>query len=248
MTGLPVIQVSSLVHRYGDFTALDGVTLKVPASSFFGFLGPNGAGKTTLVNILTGQMPPTAGRVRVLGLNPAEEPIELKRRIGIVPEEEIPPSFLTCQETLHFVAEVYGLDDPEGRALRWLDFFELSEKRDTLGKDLSKGMKQKLMLASALLPETNLLFLDEPFINLDPIFQRKVRDHLVNFVKGGKTIFMCTHMLDIAERICTHVAVIHKGKVLDRGTLAEVRAGGINLEELFFESVGMGAGTKGESR
>jgi ABC-2 type transport system ATP-binding protein len=239
MSPAPVISISSLTHKYGELTALSGVELSVPSGAFFGLLGPNGAGKTTLVKILTGQMAPSNGCVEVLGLDPTESQIELKRRIGIVPEEETPPSFLTCEETLHFVAEVYGIRNPGERTEKWLDFFELAHKRTALGRDLSKGMKQKLMLASALLPETRLLFLDEPFINLDPIFQRRTRDYLVKFVRGGGTIFMCTHLLDIAEKICTNVAVIHNGKVLDKGTLSEVRAGGLNLEELFFESVGM---------
>lgn len=238
MTPDSIIQVAKLTHHYGDFRALDGLDLQVPEGSFFGLLGPNGAGKSTILNILTAQMPPTSGKVHVLGMDVIARPLDVKRRIGIVPENESPPSFLTCEETLHFVAESYGLNNPEKEAAKWLSFFGLEEKKDSLGKDLSQGMKQKLLLASALIPRTRLLFLDEPFINLDPIFQRKLKNYLVNFVAKGGTIFMCTHLLEIAEKVCTHVAIISEGKILEKGTLEAIRIRGLNLEKLFFESVG----------
>ena len=176
---MDVIAVDKLVKRYGDKLALDGVSLAVKEGTFFGCFGPNGAGKSTLLRILTGQIQPTSGQATVLGLDCRTQGIEIKKLVGIVPEVESPPSYLTASEFLCFAGRLRGVEDLEKKVDRWLDFFDLQEARGTLCRDLSKGMRQKVMLASAFIHEPKLLFLDEPFINLDPIYQRKLREYLL---------------------------------------------------------------------
>jgi ABC-2 type transport system ATP-binding protein len=160
--------------------------------------------------------------------------------VGIVPEAETPPTFLTAQETLELTCMIRGLDDMQNRIERWVRFFDLEEKRDILCRDLSKGERQKVMLAAAFIHEPKLLLLDEPFINLDPIYQRRVREYLQGVASESRTVFMCTHILEIAERLCDTVAVIHRGRVVEQGKLSEVSRGG-GLEEVFLRAVESGA-------
>ena len=169
---------------------------------------------------------------------PISDSIGIKRISGIVPEAESPPSFLTAEEFLKFVCRLRNLNSIEEKVSKWLDFFEIEEKKDILCKDLSKGQRQKLMLSVAFIHEPKLLFLDEPFINLDPIFQKKVREYLFNLVKEGCTIFMCTHILEIAEKLCTEVAVINKGKIISQGSLDKIRLNkGEHLEDIFMRLI-----------
>lgn len=199
--------------NFGDYKALDGINLNVKEGEFFGLLGPNGAGKTTLLRILTGQINQDSGDAEIMGL-PISDSIGIKSISGIVPEAESPPSFLTAEEFLKFVCRLRNISNINENVSKWLSFFEIEEKKEILCKDLSKGQRQKLMLSAAFIHKPKLLFLDEPFINLDPIFQRKVREYLFNLVREGCTIFMCTHILEIAEKLCTEVAVINKGKII----------------------------------
>ena len=234
---MTAIFANNISKSFGDYKALDGINLKVKEGEFFGLLGPNGAGKTTLVRILTGQLDQDSGNAEVMNLSTSDS-IEIKRISGIVPEAESPPSFLTAEEFLKFVCRLRNLDNIESRVSKWLDFFEIEEKKEILCKDLSKGQRQKLMLSAALIHEPKLLFLDEPFINLDPIFQKKVREYLFNLVKEGCTIFMCTHILDIAEKLCTEVAVINKGKIISQGILDKIRLKeGEHLEDIFMRLI-----------
>ena len=221
--------------------ALRGIDLTIREGEFFGLFGPNGAGKTTMLRVLTGQLRPTSGSARVLGADVVEEPLRVKSLVGIVPEVESPPSYLTSTEYLEFVARVRKLDALDARVAKWLAFFDLQEERDTLCKDLSKGTRQKLMLASAFLHDPRLVFLDEPFINLDPIYQRKVRDFLKDYVAGGGTVFMASHLLDIAERLCDHVAVIRDGALIATGSVEQVRGTEADLESAFLRLVGVRA-------
>lgn len=237
---VPAIEAAGLTKTYGGTEALRDVRLSVEPGEFFGLFGPNGAGKTTLVKILTGQLRPTAGSARVLGADPATEPIRVKASIGIVPEVESPPSYLTAGEYLWFVGQVRGVDRLQDRIREEFAFFDLDGLRGTVCKDLSKGTRQKLMLAAAMLHEPKLLFLDEPFINLDPIYQRKLRDRLEEYVAGGGTVFMASHLLDIAEKLCDHVAVIHDGRIVADGAIADVTRGAPNLEAAFLRLVGDG--------
>ncbi|HEV8594437.1 MAG TPA: ABC transporter ATP-binding protein, partial [Thermoplasmata archaeon] len=148
------------------------------------------------------------------------------------------PSYLTAYEYLYFVSRVRKIPAAEGRIGGWLDYFDLQDVRRTICKDLSKGTRQKLMLAAAFLHEPKLLFLDEPFINLDPIYQRKVKDYLVEYVEGGGTVFMCSHLLDIAEKLCDRVAVLHEGRLIAQGSLETVRGSEQDLEAAFLKLVG----------
>jgi ABC-2 type transport system ATP-binding protein len=235
---VPAIEASHLTKRYGSVEALRDVDVAVEPGEFFGLFGPNGAGKTTMLRILTGQLRPTEGRARVLDIDVAAEPLRVKSMIGIVPEVESPPSYLTAYEYLFFVGQVRKVDGPEGRIDRWVRFFDLEGSRGILCKDLSKGTRQKLMLAAAFLHEPALVFLDEPFINLDPIFQRKVKDFLLEYVGGGGTVFMASHLLDIAEKVCDRVAVIQDGAIVATGSVDEVRGSESDLETAFLRIVG----------
>lgn len=204
---------------------------------FFGLLGPNGAGKTTLVRIITGQLSPDSGEGETMGV-PFADGVAVKRKVGIVPESDTPPTFLTTQEFLELVCRLRDLDRIQERVRRWLEFFDIEDKKDVLCCDLSKGQRQKIMLAAAFIPEPGLLILDEPFINLDPIFQRKVRGYLAEHVKEGKTVFMCTHILEIAEKLCTRMAIINRGRVVALGTMDEIRSkAGERLEDVFMRLV-----------
>jgi ABC-2 type transport system ATP-binding protein len=235
----PVIEVRSLGKAFGRVVALKDVDLEISRGEFFGFFGPNGAGKTTLLRILTGQLEPGTGTARVLGIGLPEGAVEVRAKVGVVPEFEAPPSFLTGDEYLRFVCRARGVQDAAARVDRWIDFFELGEHRHTLCKDMSKGMRQKVMLAAAFIHEPGLLFLDEPFINLDPLFQKKVQGYLRRYIAGGGTIFMCSHLLEIAERLCSRLAIINNGSVVGKGTLAELRhTGEEGLNEVFLRLVG----------
>jgi ABC-2 type transport system ATP-binding protein len=239
---MAVIEVEKLGKRFGDFEALKEISLAIEEGEFFGLLGPNGAGKTTLVRILTGQLAPTTGRARTMGISP-DEPVALKMGVGIVPEAESPPTFLTAQEFLQLICRIRRLDGMDRKVARWLDFFQLDEKKDVLCRDLSKGQRQKVMLAAAFISEPRLLILDEPFINLDPIFQKKLREYLQGVVKEGRTVFMCSHILEMVEKLCTRVIVIHQGRIVAQGTLDEIRSSkGERLEDVFMRLVEGSAG------
>ena len=234
-----VIDAKDLVKEFGGLKALDNVSISVEKGDFFGFFGPNGAGKTTLIRILTGQLAPSSGSARVLGVDAVKEPMKVKELIGIVPEVESPPTYLTGYEYLYFVGKVRKIDKLEDRIEKWLSFFDLETKQGTICKDMSKGMRQKLMLASAFIHEPTMLFLDEPFINLDPIYQRILRDYLQEFVAKGGTVFMCSHILEISEKLCNRLAIVHLGKVVAQGRIDELIQKGGSLEELFLKSVGV---------
>ena len=237
--GGPLVVAKDLGKRYGDFIALHPLNIKVSAGEFFGVFGPNGAGKSTFIKLLTGQLRPSIGGVEVLGINAKNDPQKLKANIGIVPESESPPSYLTPSEFLQFVGKLRGVDDLNNKVEHWLDWFAIQDKRDTMCKDLSKGQRQKVMLASAFIHEPQLLFLDEPFANLDPIYQRKCRQWLLDLVKSGGTIFMCSHVLEMAERMCNRMAIINNGKVLASGTMEGLKLNDKeNLEDVFIRLVG----------
>ena len=234
-----LVVAHDLGKRYGDFIALHPLNVKVSSGEFFGVFGPNGAGKSTFIKLLTGQLRPSIGQVEVLGINAARDPQKLKANIGIVPESESPPSFLTPSEFLQFVAKLRGLNEIEEKVEYWLDWFGMQEKRDTMCKDLSKGQRQKVMLATAFIHKPKLLFLDEPFANLDPIYQRKCREWLEEHVTNGGTIFLCSHVLEMAERMCNRMAIINKGKVLAAGKVSDLKQSvSETLEDVFIRLVG----------
>ena len=233
----PIISVEGLSKAFTGTQALDRVSFKVPRGAFFGCFGPNGAGKSTLLRILTGQLEPTAGGAKVLGYAPGTDTVPLKRNVGIVPESESPPSFLTGLEYLEFVCRLRGLSDSAARIRKWLEYVDRADKQDTLCKDMSKGTRQKIMLASAFIHRPPLLFLDEPFINLDPIYQRRVRDFLVDYVKSGGSIFMCSHILEVADKVCTDALIMDRGEVLAQGPIASFRTNGHDLADTFLDII-----------
>ncbi len=235
---VPAIRASQLTKRYGSLDALKGIDLAVEPGEFFGLFGPNGAGKTTMLRILTGQLRPTSGEAHVLDVDVVQEPLHVKSLVGIVPEVESPPSYLTAHEYLYFVGRVRKLDRLEERIAHWFEFFDLDEGGTTLCRDLSKGTRQKLMLAAAFIHEPAVVFLDEPFINLDPIYQRKLKDFLAEYVARGGTAFMASHLLDIAGKLCDRVAVIQSGSIIATGTVDQIRGGDADLESAFLRLVG----------
>ena len=235
----PLVKAVDMAKKYGDFIALHPLNVEVHSGEFFGVFGPNGAGKSTFIKLLTGQLKPSKGLIEVLGINAVGDPQKLKANIGIVPESESPPSFLTPVEFLEFVAKLRNIHDYKSEVEFWLDWFGLEEKRNTMCKDLSKGQRQKVMLSAAFIHKPKLLFLDEPFANLDPIYQRKCRQWLLDHVKQGGTIFLCSHVLEMAERMCNRMAIINDGKVLAAGSVSELKISKEEtLEDVFIRLVG----------
>jgi ABC-2 type transport system ATP-binding protein len=231
------IEVNHLSRSFGHNKVLDDISLRVDEGEFFGLFGSNGAGKTTLLRILTGQLSADSGSVLTAGI-PISDPIGIKTAIGIVPEAETPPTFLTAREALELTCRIRGLADIPRKVDHWLRFFDVESQSDVLCRDLSKGQRQKIMLASAFIHEPHLLLLDEAFINLDPIYQRRLREYLSELHKEGRTIFLCTHILEIAEKLCTRVAVIDRGRIVAEGTIEELRSReGEGLEEIFMRAV-----------
>jgi ABC-2 type transport system ATP-binding protein len=211
---MTAIETAGLTKRYGDVTALESLSLTVEQGELFGLLGPNGSGKTTTIEILAGQLTPSAGSASVLGHDPVEDPLAVREAIGILPEREDPPSFLTPREYLQFVGDVRGLDDVAGRIETWADQLSFDHKLDTLTTDLSEGERQRVMLAQAFVHEPSLVFIDEPLVNLDPILQEEVKDHLREYCEAGNTLFLSTHFVEVAEELCTDVAILREGELL----------------------------------
>ncbi|WP_440948344.1 ABC transporter ATP-binding protein [Methanosarcina sp. T3] len=233
-----MIEVKGLSKSYGQTKAVDCVDLSIGKGELFGLLGPNGSGKTTMIKMLTGQIKPDSGTLKVHGINVLEDPLRVRELVGIIPEQETPPSFLTAEEYLHFVAKVRKMEHYEEVCEKWFEFFDFGDQRNSLCKDLSRGTRQKLMFAQAFLHEPELAIIDEPLINLDPVMQKKVKDFLRGYVKSGRTIFISTHILEIAKEICTSIGIIYRGKLIHTGRFDDHVLQGRNFEEFFLELVG----------
>lgn len=233
----PIIEITDLSKRYGDVSAVDHISLTVDQGALFGLLGPNGSGKTTMIKVLTGQIRPTGGSAKVLGLNVEQDGVKVREMVGIIPEQESPPSFLTAMEYLEFVGAVRKIHDVSGKAETWFDLLEFRDKKQVLCKDLSRGTRQKLMFAQAFIHEPVLALIDEPLINFDPIMQDVVKEFLAEYVRSGKTIFLSTHILEVAEEICSHVAILHNGRLLHTGPVADLTENGMHLPEFFLSLV-----------
>ena len=249
------IQTHSLTRRFGELTAVDEVTFTVAQGQFFGFLGPNGAGKSTTIKMLTGLLEPTSGVIEILGQTFNASSLELKRQIGVVPEGMALLGRLTAPEYLRFVGRMYGLDREtvNRRTDELLEFMQLANERKKLITDFSHGMQKKLALAAAVIHGPKILFLDEPFEGVDAIAAGMLKTMLQGMIQRGATVFLTTHVLEIVERLCSHVANMHKGRIVANGSLEELRAGvastlpgeessrKLTLEEIFLSIVGAGS-------
>lgn len=231
------IETKNLTKSFGTLKAVNNLSLSIKQGELFGLLGPNGSGKTTTVKLLTGQLRPDKGNANVLGINVLRYPIKVRELVGIIPEQETPPSFLTSEEYLHFVSKIRNLVDINERCNHWFEFLEFEDQKDVLCKDLSRGTRQKLMFAQAFLHEPKVAFIDEPLINLDPVIQRKVKDYLQRFVKNGGTLFFSTHVLEIAEEICTRIGIIDKGSIIYEGPIKDLKKKKQHLEDFFLKLV-----------
>ena len=238
------ITTSGLTKRFGDLVAVDGIDLLVREGEFFGFLGPNGAGKSTTIKMLCGLLRPTAGRITIAGHDIAREPLEVKRSIGVLPEEIALYERLSAGEFLVFAARMHGLplEEARRRCDDLLELMELTEARDKLIVDYSMGMKKKTAFAAALIHRPRVLFLDEPFNGIDPISVRAIRNVLRQLTEHGTTIFFTTHVMEVVERLCSRVAIINRGKIVGEGNLSELRAeaqaaGESTLEDIFLKLV-----------
>jgi len=234
----PAVEVKAARKSWGKVEALKGIDLTVRRGELFGLIGPNGAGKSTLMKALLGSVKLEDGTVRVLGMNPNREDLRIKAYTGFVPESESPPSFLTLSEFLDFVLHVRGMKASGRKKAEWTRFFDMEGQDNTIARNMSKGTRQKLMLTSAFIHDPPLLLMDEPFINLDPIYQRKVKDYLRGYVKKGGTILLSTHILSLAEELCDRVSIINKGRILRTDTKAGLVSEFGGLENAFLTLVG----------
>lgn len=241
------IETHCLTRRFGDAVAVRDVSLSVEAGRFFGFLGPNGAGKSTTIKMLTGLLAPTSGSVTIAGLDMATQSLQAKRLLGVVPEGMALMGRLTGFEYLRFVGRMYGVprDVAEDRATELLQFMDLASAPRKLVGDYSHGMQRKLALAAAVIHTPRILFLDEPFEGVDAVAAGSLKRLLQRMTQRGVTIFLTTHVLEIVEALCSHVAIIDKGSLVAQGSLEELRrgvdqAGGdrLTLEQIFLRTVG----------
>jgi len=241
MDGLaPAIEIRDLRKLYGSKAAVDGLSLSVARGSFFGFLGPNGAGKSTTIRMLTGLIPPTSGSIALLGMPMPDQEIEIKKRIGLVPDESLLFDRLTGAEFLEFVGRMYGLARPvaQERASELLGLFELADQRRKLIAEYSKGMRKRVAMAASLIHRPELFLMDEPFEGVDAVGARLMKDILLDQVRQGATIFLTSHVLEVVERLCDRVAIINEGKIVREGTMQELRSASETLEDVFVRVVG----------
>ena len=224
----PVIQIENLTKTFKDFwgrpklTAVDNLSIEVHAGEIFGFIGPNGSGKTTTMKMLLGLLFPTAGKARVLGKPPSD--VAVKARIGFLPEESYLYRFLNADETLDFFGRLFGIE-PKTRKKRideLISLFDLNDARKRQIKEYSKGMQRRVSFAQALINDPEVVFLDEPTSGLDPISARQMKDLILELKEKGKTVFLSSHLLSDVQSICDRIAMIHKGKLRQYGTVRDI--------------------------
>ena len=240
MGSAPAIAVRNLRKVYGTKAAVDGLNLEVPRGCFFGFLGPNGAGKTTTIRMLMGLAPPTSGEIELLGMPMPAYALQIKQKIGLVPDESLLFDHLTGMEFTEFVGRMYGLPRPTARerAEELLALFELDGAQKKLISEYSKGMRKRVAMAASLIHRPELFLMDEPFEGVDAVGARLMKDLLLEQVRHGATIFLTSHVLEVVERLCDRVAIIQEGKLVLQGTMAELRSGAESLEDVFVRVVG----------
>ena len=240
-----MLRLDGVTKRYGDFTAVDAIDLSVPRGRIFGFLGPNGAGKTTTIRMIAGVLRPTGGRILIGGSEIAEDPMGAKSRIGYIPDRPFLYEKLSGGEFLRFVAGLWGREgtEIEERVDRLLELFSLTPWKDELIESYSHGMRQKLLISSALIHGPELIVVDEPMVGLDPRSARLLKDLLLAFVDQGGTVFLSSHTLEVVEVLCREIAIIDGGSIIARGTLDDLReqahAGeAAHLEDIFLRVTG----------
>jgi ABC-2 type transport system ATP-binding protein len=231
-----MIEIRNLTKRYGDFTAVDDISLSVSPGEIYGFLGPNGAGKTTTIRILAGLSLPTSGVVQIAGIDVASDGTKTKSILGYVPDRPYLYEKLTGRELLEFVANLYDHEwrDCEARARELLAYFDIAEWADARIENLSHGMKQKLVIVSALVHDPRVLIIDEPMVGLDALAQRQVRRLMRKLADEQKTVFLTTHTLSVAEAVCDRVAILSHGKIIAEGATADLKQERA-LEDVFLE-------------
>lgn len=242
-----MIHIENITKSYskGKVNAVDNITLHVKKGEVFGFIGPNGAGKTTTIKMLTGILQPTSGSIRINGMDIQQQPVEAKMNIGYAPDSHEVYERLSGVEYLNFIADMYGVDKRvrQERMERYLDMFELSKAAGEQIKTYSHGMRQKLSLTGALIPNPPLWVMDEPMVGLDPKSSHLLKQEMRVHCDKGNTIFFSTHVLEVAEKLCDRIAIINKGRIIAIGTLEELRAGSDeSLERLFLELTDDGEG------
>ncbi|MBS1874369.1 MAG: ABC transporter ATP-binding protein [Acidobacteria bacterium] len=242
VSGEPAIAVSQLSKVYGGKAAVDGLTLTVPRGSFFGFLGPNGAGKTTTIRMLMGLAPPTSGEISILGFSLPDGAIEIKKRIGLVPDESLLFDHLTGAEYIEFVARMYSIPRATARerARELLELFQLDSAGRKLIGEYSKGMRKRVAMAAALVHRPELYLMDEPFEGVDAVGARLMKDLLLEQVRHGATVFLTSHVLEVVERLCDRVAIINEGRIIVEDSMTALRSGAETLEDIFVRVVGVG--------
>lgn len=244
LPSIPAIEIHDLHKDYNGFPAVDGLSISVPQGCFFGFLGPNGAGKTTTIRMLMGLAQPTSGTISVLGMRLPGQSYEIRKEIGLVPDDTLLFDHLTGPEYLEFVARMYGIERSRARerSTELLALFELSDAGRKLIGEFSKGMRKRVAMAAALIHRPRLFLMDEPFEGVDAVGARLMKDILLEQVRRGATIFLTSHVLEVVERLCDRLAIINKGKLVLEGTMADLRqqaaAGSQSLEEIFVRVVG----------
>ncbi|HOJ86295.1 MAG TPA: ABC transporter ATP-binding protein [Elusimicrobiales bacterium] len=232
-----MLKIENLTKKFGNFTAVDSVNLDIKEGEVFGFLGPNGAGKTTTVKIISGILKPTSGSVSIDGVDVINNPIESKKMISYIPDEPFVYPYLTAREFLRFISEVYKIENYNDKIDELLSFFGLLDYADLLLSSYSHGMKQKLLIASVVLRNPKVMLFDEPTVGLDPLSVKKFKELIKRLTLAGTSVFMCTHILEMAEKICDQVAVINKGKIIASGKVKDIigHDKDKNLEDVFLE-------------
>jgi len=239
-----MLQLRGVRKCYGDFIAVADVSLDVHRGEIFGFLGPNGAGKTTTIRMVAGVLQPTGGSITLGGIDLAADPGAAKAKVGYIPDRPFLYEKLSGGEFLRFVAGLWGRDSEatQRRADRLLELFNLSEWKDELIESYSHGMRQKLLISSALIHHPELIVVDEPMVGLDPRAARMLKDLLRAYVNEGGAVFLSTHTLEVAEALCDRIAILSRGEIIASGTMDELRAqaqaGGAHLEEIFLKVTG----------
>ena len=239
-----MIEINGLTKRYGEFTAVRDLSFVVRPGEVMGLVGPNGAGKTTTLRCATGIIPPTAGTLRVAGIDLAADPVAAKRQLAFFPDEPRLFDHLTVRQHLAFSAKIYGISQHEPRAAALLEELELTDKADQLPAELSRGMKQKLVIACGLLHAPTVMYFDEPLTGLDPLGIRRMKATIKRLGREGAAIILSSHLLSLLEEVCTHVLIMKQGERIALGTLPEVVAqfsggeAGVSLEEVFIRATG----------